>query len=239
MHKLLITDPKGVVINTKHYPLGTILPNVPDGIAKACVHFKQAKDIGGSLEVTEKASGTPLEQFTLKLKAVLEDDYELEEDEAAELIKAHTHLVGLGALGGDAAVTQTAFALVQAAGRIAPAGSALPGAPLSMQPASRLPVPAGSGPVAGGGTLLTQQPTAPLPGAPPADVNNRPSEFQETTLKAEEAEIGAAADEQVAINFEAMTIPQLREYAVGKNIPIASGLSKAGIVSVLEEASRK
>ena len=179
---------------------------MPRGIAVACVHFKQAKDLDApSVRAhQETTKGTALEQFTTKLKTLLMDEGKLPEENAAELIKANTHLVGLGALGGDAALEPTAFAIIQTLGV---AGAVGFGANRElMHPASRVPL------VPGGEVIISNQPLAGGPGTRAvgggemargvgvAGIDagaDRPSQLQEATAKAEDAEIAAAADGKV------------------------------------------
>lgn len=212
MHKLLVTDRKGIVINTKHYGVGAIIDNVPAGIAKACLHFRQAKDLNAPSVRTHDTvgGGSPHEDFTRKLKLLLVEDHELSEEKAAELIKAHTHLVGLGAIAGDPALAQTAYALVQQG--FGP--FAVPGATgtLVPHPASRLIMEPGAAPTPGAGTLVTNQPTANLtgpvgvnggtvatavPGAVPDGGADQPSALQTANAEGEAAEVKAAADAPV------------------------------------------
>ena len=187
MHKLLVTDRKGIVINTKHHAVGSIIDGVPAGIAKACVHFKQAKDLNApSARAHEVGGGSPQEDFTRKLKLLLVTDHDLSEEKAAELIKAHTHLVGLGAIGGDAALEQTAYALMQQG--FGPFAQRNASGKLVPHPASRLI----SEP--GGDVIATNQPTA-SPGSPvPQSGADQPTALQTANAEGEAAEVKAAAE---------------------------------------------
>ena len=203
MHKLLITDPAGVVISTKHHPVGSIIPNVPRGIAKACLHFKQAKDLNAPEVRTDKDDkGTALEVFTKHVKTALVDEYGLSSGDAASLLTENTHLVGLGAIGGLPAVEQTAFALVQTLA--GPTGRTK----LSPHPAARMPQVAGAAPT-GGDVIVSNQPMAPssqpvatgggniatlLSGAGADLGTDQPTPLQQATADAEKAEVTVGAE---------------------------------------------
>jgi hypothetical protein len=204
MHKILITDPAGVVINTKHHACGELLNGVPRGIAKALVHFKQGKDVGAGSELRsleDAGGGSPAEDFTAKLKFLLIEEYKLTPAEAEDLIKSDHGTVSAGIPGGNATLRITAVALLRGGftGKVLPLD----------HPASRL-IQTGAAPT-GGATILPNQPTAPLtggvdvggtiaaaiPGAMPPSPD-QPTDLQKATAHAEDDEINAAAEKKVS-----------------------------------------
>ena len=190
LHRLLITDPAGVVINTKTYALGEIVPGVPRGIANTCVYFKQAKDLDApSAKSAPDEKGNPLEVFARKLKAFLIEEYECDADQAANLITTHAHLVGLGALGGAAALKPTAVSLIQAAN----AAVGVPTPPLSPHPASRLARVPGVEPAVAGPVVVTNQPLA---GESTGGDTDEPTALQQANADKERAEVAAGAVEK-------------------------------------------
>ncbi len=255
MIEILITEKAGVVISAQHHACGTILPNVPPGIARALLHFKQGKQLSGP-ELGQPTTpvpggGSPQEDFVVKLKALLVSEFDFEEDEAEAAIKAHSQLVIQGVFAGPMALRGTAMA-VDGAVKGAPVAGA---APLATQPSARFIPQAGA---QAGGAVGVVQPTAPYPGAvqvggatavpvagaPAAYPGGNPNpELGAAEGKADDAAVQAAAEKPLqggdAPDFDGMTIAQLNDYASTHEIDLTGVTRKADIIAAIQAAQKK